>query len=919
MPKSHKRIKFLACILTILSFLAPFQAGRAQSQPASPTQQKIIHVPGDLPSLQAAISAYSDGDIIELAGGVYTAPSGGWSLGPDFGKGFTLRAAPGAQVMLSGSGLTPIIRLQNTARSLGKPFVFKNIIFDAGVSTTEGLAGGITLMEAEAEFIDCVFQNNHAEVSNSVGGALLIANHSIAFFSNSVWKNNTSRVAGGGLSLASQAAVYLVNGQFINNSTNVPNRITGAVGGGVYSANSVLRIANTRFEGNQAGAFGGALYAIGTWSGPLSVPQNDLLVVNSTFVNNLVNTTAPLPYPAEGGAISVEGQSLTRIYNSRFEKNTANIGGGVTSYRSNVEIYNSIFRGNVAVGANFTSTFGGAIASNSLDTVLDGTDNRPPARLVVEDSYFQGRFDGIGITGQNGGCLQAGGDGNRIDGLSGVAPMGTLAENRTTVILRRNIFNDCEVNGLNGFSGVGGAITVNITNLTMDNNLVLLSRAYGTNAAGGGVAILNRSIAQVTNSTFASNAATDPNYTSLNQYGGGMFVQASTINLSSSRFIDNQVSVGVAEPVYQSFGAAFFAGPDEALGLGPSGTISDTLFSHDSGISIFDDDRANGPNNAMRYNGNTFAEPSFAGPIYHDNLSSPWTVDQLNTGMIRRSNGSQTVKSTVNNISLSSASALGIFQAAPAKYLPTAAAGDPPQSAPVFYGYAWDGSSAQMNGAALAEHSGVVVASTPASPILTVGGSQFKLTVPTAQIASGRFAAEPPVGSSYQANWTTHGSFLDAAIDRSVTIAPVPNGSIAILNDVNEGDYRLYLFTQEGGVVLPLLNVPALQTETNSMALMVGKNRGPSQAYFDVTNQGGGALNWTVSGGVPGLTSLLTTSGQTLSSARIYFSINPQNFLSGRYSATFVVDGGLAGVSLVTFTIDVVNNLQRLFVPQLRH
>src|SRR3990170_8225361 len=43
-------------------------------------QQAIIHVPGDVVSLQQAISQVPDGGVIEISGGVYPSPDGGFRI-----------------------------------------------------------------------------------------------------------------------------------------------------------------------------------------------------------------------------------------------------------------------------------------------------------------------------------------------------------------------------------------------------------------------------------------------------------------------------------------------------------------------------------------------------------------------------------------------------------------------------------------------------------------------------------------------------------------------------------------------------------------------------------------------------------------------------------------------------------------------
>src|SRR3981189_1993701 len=72
----------------------------------------IVRVPADQASLQVALNTVPEGGIIEIAAGTYNAPSGGFTIYPDLNggtRGFTVRAASGASVVLSGGGGSEIL------------------------------------------------------------------------------------------------------------------------------------------------------------------------------------------------------------------------------------------------------------------------------------------------------------------------------------------------------------------------------------------------------------------------------------------------------------------------------------------------------------------------------------------------------------------------------------------------------------------------------------------------------------------------------------------------------------------------------------------------------------------------------------------------------------------------------------------
>src|SRR4030067_564926 len=140
------KIFHLICLIIItpvMIFGGNPSSARSMPLAAAPV---IIHVPGDVATLQDAVNMVSNGNIIELAAGTYMAPSGGWIFN-NLGKGFTIRAASGANVILSGGGITNILRLINSDPIYGRPIVFQDLTFANGYTTTDGLAGGVTLQK----------------------------------------------------------------------------------------------------------------------------------------------------------------------------------------------------------------------------------------------------------------------------------------------------------------------------------------------------------------------------------------------------------------------------------------------------------------------------------------------------------------------------------------------------------------------------------------------------------------------------------------------------------------------------------------------------------------------------------------------------------------------------------------------------
>jgi len=183
--------RLMVSILTAAALIFGKNPSPVRSMPLA-TAPVVIHVPGDAVTLQAAVNMVNDGNIIELAAGTYTAPAGGWIFN-DLGKGFTIRAASGATVILSGGGTTNILHQINSALSNGRSIVYQDLIFANGYSTTNGFAGGVTLQQAEATFINCVFQNNVGNHPAAGGGGTVVVVNLKIFFFGATWAGKTDK------------------------------------------------------------------------------------------------------------------------------------------------------------------------------------------------------------------------------------------------------------------------------------------------------------------------------------------------------------------------------------------------------------------------------------------------------------------------------------------------------------------------------------------------------------------------------------------------------------------------------------------------------------------------------------------------------------------------------------------------------
>lgn len=697
--------------------------------PAAARPQALVRVPRDARDLSQAMAKVAHNGVIEVAAGIYVPPPAGFSL-TNNRKAFTIRAAPGAQVILGGQGSRRIFRFKNNARAGTKPVTFQGLTFRNGISITEGDGGAVTLREAEARFENCAFVGNHANPSTTGGGAVRVFSHSTATFVGSRFEANSSKNRGGALSVEDGSGAQLTRTTFLRNRVNLPGHRVNAPGGAVYVSDSVLRVDDSLFEENQASFAGGALYGIGHWAAPEATPRASLTVTRTTFRNNSVPADPALLPPGQtsGGAIHVEDQATLTVDRSAFAGNQAEFGGAVDAYRARVDVRGSVFSGNGTPLSGRFAGAGGAILLASVDfadsSTARGTIDRRPASLTVADSLFQGRPDPAS-SAHVGGCLFAGGDTNRAYGEGGLAQVGTVADHRARVDIQRSIFSDCNVQRTaSSTGGSGGAIEASLTDLTLADSLVLASDARGDGAFGGGLSVQLDSLARVVRSTFSRNSA--------QQSGGALQVVGAAIEITAGRFFGNEVSFGSAGNLTASRGAAIYSIPMLVRRKRDvSGVVAGSLFSDNRGVPLYEADPpgAGEPVNGLRYDDDQFYAPSFGGLVFVSTLAAPGGLDPdgLNNLFVPRCCGRpSTDKSLGGNLRLFQPPTVGALVAVPRAG--STAAGSGP-----FLGYAWSGFSAALNGVALPfEPKSGVLADVPAAA--------YTLTADGAGVASATVA-----------------------------------------------------------------------------------------------------------------------------------------------------------------------------------
>lgn len=672
--------------------------------PLSAKAQQVVSISaGDSAGLQQAINASSDGTIIELASGTYSAPSGAFNIYAvtTNTRSITIRAAAGANVSLTGSG-GDIIRFTDPNCTVH----FERLTFANGTSNQNAIGGALTLVNVKAVFTSCVFDNNSANGPTG-GGAQWIDANSVIYFNSCTWTKNTSQRFGGAASIGRDSRVFLRNCRFsgnrsdVNGSSHIPN----SDGGALHISNSIVRVDNCSFDNNATGYTGGALSVIGDWDRATT----EVTINNSSFTNNSASQprTNAFNTPTFAGAIHAEAMTTLRLNNCRFTGNSAQQGGALGLYLSLAEIAGCIFKDNQTSGSGADESQGGTIAALSAES--PGSQHRP-AQLIVRDSLFQSTTNAA--IGRQGGFIFIAGDLGAAYGIFGQTQNGSVESNRSPFSITRCAFVGGSVQGAGGIGGDGGAIEAIFVNATIQDSI--FTNCSASNSAGGTM-FVNNSVANITGSTFTHCSA--GRGAAFNMFGG-------TLTISGCSFARN---VGSNNDAAGSVFLTGYALPDIGLpAFDMNGSISNSTFSDNVGkFVIYDSDRGDSLANRFQYSANKFF-PDRPDLFWSDVVGAK-DVAGLNALVVSHSDGTTVKKAPTANTALASAPVLGAVLLIPTTIQTQGAPGDT-LPLPSFIVFASAGGNVSLDGASQGSDAGVVAATTDTAHTLTVGSTSFPTT-----------------------------------------------------------------------------------------------------------------------------------------------------------------------------------------------
>jgi hypothetical protein len=272
------------------------------------------------------------------------------------------------------------------------------------------------------------------------------------------------------------------------------------------------------------------------YGGALYMRDGVLLVVDVTFLDNAAEKLGP---DVGGGAISILGVKKATVIGSIFKGNTGSNGGAIESLNSELDVYNSTFDTNAALGNGANSDDAGQ-CSVVADTNQHQVGSGGNGGAVAIDGGSDGThtFCGVRFVGNKAGVKALG-------GAIGRTPDGA----KQTTIFDRCLF---EANTADS----GGAAYFHNSTLQ-----ILASTFHANKAASIGAIQADGTTFDFANDTFVENEATGAD-----SVGGVLALFGGDGKIESSTFANNKAG---------GFGAAIFGNPTL--------TIHNTLFSNDTG------------------------------------------------------------------------------------------------------------------------------------------------------------------------------------------------------------------------------------------------------------------------------------------------------------------------------------------------
>ena len=353
-------------------------------------------------TIQAAVNAATNGDIIKVAQGTYSEAVkieqkklqllGGFAGSGNFGT-----ANPQANItIINGTSAAPCIYINIDKQIAGSMTISGFTISNGkrGIEFSGGWSGFLDNITIENNIIE----NNGSQNTNR-GGGIFLEGKNVTVQKNTIRNNKAGRGAG----IAASATDFLIADNLIEKNIGQDDHAGGVQ---VYGKGTVTR---NVFDGNVIGAGPSVNYGWG-WGGAILVAADDNISTNVTLSFNVYrNNTAP----SRGGAVFVDDGAVVRMENELLYNNkTKSSGSAIYVDADNKNNPSTLNMFNCTVSGNATNPSGGTamFVQSSVAHVqncifwnngsdFDKTTNEgapAPAILTVDYTLTQQGFAGTG-------------------------------------------------------------------------------------------------------------------------------------------------------------------------------------------------------------------------------------------------------------------------------------------------------------------------------------------------------------------------------------------------------------------------------------------------------------------------------------------------------------------------------------------
>jgi predicted outer membrane repeat protein len=290
---------------------------------------ETIHVPGDQPTIRAAIQQAADGDTVLIACGTYSEGGGGYSVN----SSITLIAeSPGCVTINRGTS---------------EGFVVANVDFAMIGIRVHGAWNGISAVNTDLTIIECAFQDCEAHSKSPHGGGAVYCEGGTAHIASTDFAYNFSHTEmdGGGSIMVRNCPITVLSCSFYGD-------VSVGSGGSLRAESSPIHVENCDFA--ECWTHPNATRAGAVFLTDCAAPST---FTSCTFRDNQAEIA--------GGGVALRAASAV-FENCRFSGNAVDYyGGGLDVDGASAEVLNCEFVSNVAL-------FGGGMAVRNGLAALDG-------------------------------------------------------------------------------------------------------------------------------------------------------------------------------------------------------------------------------------------------------------------------------------------------------------------------------------------------------------------------------------------------------------------------------------------------------------------------------------------------------------------------------------------------------------------